>query len=171
MYDVNETVLYGADGVCTITAIVEKNMFGSKRLFYELHPVCRRDTILFLPTDNEKTMAKLRPVLTRDEIISAIHCMTEEETIWSEKESARKEEYARIIKSGDHRKVIRLIKTLYEHRENLIDSGHKMHAADENFLKEAESVLYEEFAYVLNIRREEVLPFIQHEIEKKVQTA
>ena len=46
-----------------------------------------------------------------------------------------------------------------------------MHAADENFLKEAESVLYEEFAYVLNIRREEVLPFIQHEIEKKVQTA
>lgn len=166
MYSVNDTVLYGADGVCTITAIVEKNLLGEKRLFYELHPVNRRDAVLFLPTDNKKTMAKLRLVLTRDEIIAAIHGMTEEENIWIEKESTRKEEYARIIKSGDHRKVIRLIKTLYEHRESLLDSGHKMHAADENFLHEAEAVLYEEFAYVLNIGRDEVLPFIQHEIEK-----
>ncbi|MBQ5953019.1 MAG: CarD family transcriptional regulator [Lachnospiraceae bacterium] len=165
MYSVNDTVLYAADGVCTIAAIVEKNMLGAKKLFYELHPVFRRDAVLFLPTDNEKTMAKLRRVLTRDEIISAIHGMTEEETIWIEKESTRKEEYARIIKSGDHKKVIRLIKTLYEHRESLVDSGHKMHAADENFLKDAESVLYEEFAYVLKIHRDEVLPFIQSEIE------
>ena len=62
--------------------------------------------------------------------------------------------------------MIRLIKTLYEHRESLMDSGHRMHAADANFLKEAEGVLYEEFAYVLNIGREEVIPFIQNEIEK-----
>ena len=61
--------------------------------------------------------------------------------------------------------MIRLIKTLYEHRESLVDSGHKMHAADENFLKDAESVLYEEFAYVLKIHLDEVLPFIQSEIE------
>ena len=166
MYAVNDTVLYGADGVCTITAIVEKSLMGTRRLFYELHPVNRRDTVLFLPTDNEKTMAKLRRILTRDEIISAIQSMDEEETIWIEKESTRREEYARIIKSGDHKMVIRLIKTLYEHRESLIDSGHRMHTADENFLKEAESVLYEEFAYVLKIRRDEVLPFIQTELEK-----
>ena len=168
MYAVNDIVLYGADGVCTITAVVEKNVLGSNRLFYELHPVARRDAVLFLPTDNEKTMAKLRRVLTREEIISAIHGMTEEENIWIEKESVRKETYARIIKSGDHRKVIRLIKTLYEHRESLIGGGRKMHAADEAFLREAEAVLYEEFAYVLNIRRDEVLPFIQAEIEKAV---
>ncbi len=166
MYTVNDTVLYGADGVCTITAIVEKNIIGTKQLYYELHPIGRRDTVLFLPTDNEKTMAKLRRVLTRDEIITAIQGMPDEENIWIEKESARREEYARIIKSGDHRRVIRLIKTLYEHRESLMDSGHRMHAADENFLKEAESVLYEEFAYVLKIRREDVLPFIRTEIEK-----
>ena len=167
MYSINDTVLYGADGVCTITDIVEKNMLGTARLFYELHPVSRRDTVLFLPTDNEKTMAKLRRVLTRDEILSAIRSMPDEENIWIDKESERRETYSRIIRSGDHKKVIRLIKTLYEHREQLTDSGHRMHAADANFLKEAEGVLYEEFAYVLNIRREEVIPFIQREIEKK----
>ena len=167
MYAVNDTVLYGADGVCTITDIVEKNMLGSARLFYELHPVSRRDAVLFLPTDNEKTIAKLRRVLTREEILAAIRSMPEEENIWIDKESERREAYARIIRSGDHRQVIRLIKTLYEHREALTDNGRRMHAADANFLKEAEGVLYEEFAYVLNIRREDVLPFIQNEIEKK----
>ena len=166
MYSVNDMVLYGADGVCTIANIVEKPLLGVTRLFYELHPVNRRDAVLFLPTDNEKTMAKLRRVLTRDEIISAIHSMPEEKNIWIEKESIRKETYARIIKSGDHRKVIQLIKTLYEHREQLIDSGHKMHSADENFLKEAETVLYDEFAYVLKIDRKDVLPFIQTEMER-----
>lgn len=166
MYTVNDTVLYGADGVCTITNIVEKNMLGTVRLFYELHPVSRRDAVLFLPTDNEKTMAKLRRVLTREEILSAIHSMPDEENIWIDKESERREAYARIIRSGDHREVIRLIKTLYEHREQLTDRGHRMHAADANFLKEAETVLYDEFAYVLQIGREEVIPFIQHEIEK-----
>ena len=167
MYSVNDTVLYGADGVCTITDIVKKNLLGDTRLFYELHPVSRRDTVLFLPTDNEKTMAKLRLVLTRDEILSSIRGMPGEENIWIDKESLRKETYNRIIRSGDHRQVIRLIKTLYEHRERLEESGRRMHAADENFLKEAETVLYDEFAYVLKISREEVLPFIRTEMEKQ----
>ena len=48
MYSVNETVLYGADGVCTITAIVEKTVLGETRSFYELHPVNRQDAVLFL---------------------------------------------------------------------------------------------------------------------------
>ena len=167
MYSVHDMVLYGADGVCTITNIVSKNVLGDTRLFYELHPVNRRDAVLFLPTDNEKTMAKLRLVLTRDEILSAIRGMPGEETIWIDKESLRKETYSRIIRSGDHRQLIRLIKTLYEHRQALTEGGRRMHAADENFLKEAEAVLYNEFAYVLKISREEVLPFIQTEMEKQ----
>ena len=51
-------------------------------------------------------MAKLRPVLTRDEIITAISGFTADTNIWIEKESQRKEEYTRILKSGDHKKVI-----------------------------------------------------------------
>ena len=36
-----------------------------------------------------------------------------------------------------------------------------MHVVDERFFKEAEKILYEEFAFVLNIKIEEVLPFIK----------
>ena len=40
----------------------------------------------------------------------------------------------------------------------------KLRSADEHFLKDAETALYEEFAYVLNIPKEQVLPYIQQHI-------
>lgn len=164
MYQVHDTVLYGADGVCEITALVDRFLLGQKRTFYELHPLYRKDTVLYLPVDNEKIISKLRPVLTREQILEAIHGMPEEDCIWIENENERRESYNQIIRSGDHKTIIRLIKTLYEQRETLKDSGRKMHAADENFLKEAEKLLYEEFAHVLHISRSQVLTFIQNEI-------
>ena len=164
MYQVNDTVLYGADGVCRICNIVERTLNGENRSFYELHPVFRSDAVLFLPTNNDRVNAKLRLILTRDEILEAIHAMPEESCIWIEHENTRKEAYQRIIRSSNHKEIIRLIKTLYEHREKLRDCGKKMHVADENFLTDAEKVLYEEFAYVLNIGHDEVLPFIRREM-------
>ena len=164
MFHVNDVVLYGTDGVCRLTGIVRKTINGIERDFYELHPVFRQDAVLFLPTDNEKVCARLRHVLTREEILSAIHSMPEEETIWIESDSSRKEQYQSIIRSGDHVRIIQLIKTLYEQREKLKEKGRKMHTADENFLKEAEKILHEEFAFVLNIPQPDVLSFIRSEI-------
>ncbi len=40
-----------------------------------------------------------------------------------------------------------------------------MHAADRYFMKEAEKKLHEEFAYVLNIKPDEVIPFITEQIK------
>ncbi len=40
-----------------------------------------------------------------------------------------------------------------------------MHIADERFLNEAEKLLYEEFAHVLQIERNQVLPFILKQIQ------
>ena len=39
-----------------------------------------------------------------------------------------------------------------------------MHAIDRYFMKEAEKRLHEEFAYVLNIKPEEVIPFITEQV-------
>ena len=49
--------------------------------------------------------------------------------------------------------------------------GRKMHTVDRYFMKEAEKKLHEEFAYVLNIKPDEVIPFIldQINVEAKEQ--
>ena len=49
---------------------------------------------------------------------------------------------------------------LFLRQQELAGKRKKLHIADEKILKETERVLYEEFAYVLRIGQDEVLPFI-----------
>ena len=164
MFQIGDAVFYGTDGVCRITAIVRKAVGGLLRDYYELHPVYRRDAVLYLPTDNEKVCSRLRRVLTRDEIMTAIRAIPEEECLWVDSDNRRKELCQEVLRSGDHVRLIRMIKSLYGRRDILKEQGRRMHAADENFLKEAEKILHEEFAYVLNISQTDVLSFIRAEI-------
>ncbi len=164
MFAVNDTVHYGMDGVCRITGIVSRKIDGRERRFYELHPCFRKNTVVFLPVDNETLLARVRPVLSKDEIVKTVRDLEDAQCIWIEQDSARKEAYQMIIRSGDHRKLACLIKTLYERRQAMTENGRKMHSADSNCLKEAERLLHEEFAYVLGIAPDEVPAFIRHEL-------
>lgn len=72
---------------------------------------------------------------------------------------------------GDRKELVKLIKTLYVHGENQKKLGKKLHACDERFFRDAEKMLYEEFAAALNIDKEGVLPFILSKIKKEEQDA
>lgn len=163
-FQIHDTVLYGPDGVCEITDIVRKEVLRETRTFYELHPKFRPGAVIYLPVDNENTSRKLRPVLTREEVLSAIRNLPAEESIWIERESERKDSYGRIVKSGDCRQLLRLIKTLRERQDSLKQRGKKLHASDDTLLREAEKLLFEEFAFVLGLDREEVPAFIRREL-------
>ena len=60
--------------------------------------------------------------------------------------------------------IIKLIKTIYLHKMELKNTGKKIHTIDEQFFRDAEKVIYDEFALVLNIRYDQVLPFIINQI-------
>ena len=164
MFFRGDTVLYGTDGVCRITDIVSRQIGGQDRKFYVLTPLFRRDAVLYLPVDNEKTVSKLRYVLTREQIMDAIRSMPEADCIWIEHVNTRKDTYQGILRSGDAEKMVQLIKTLYEQRRLLTECGKKLRAADEACLKDAERLLYEEFSYVLDIPKGEVLSYIKAQI-------
>ena len=85
--------------------------------------------------------------------------------IWIDDDTQRYETYHAILQSGDRTQLVQLIKTLYLHQQERREQKKKLHSADEKFMKEAEHLLYEEFAYVLNIKREQVVPFITEQIE------
>ncbi len=165
MFAVNDTVLYGMDGVCQVTDIVSKKVDGQVRRFYELHPYFRKNIVVFLPVDNDKLLSRVRPVLDKEEILSAIREIDQAECIWIDQENARREAYQLILRSGDYRQLVRLIKTLYERRSSLHEDGKKMRSADSTCLKEAERLLHEEFAYVLGIEPEAVPAFIQSNLQ------
>lgn len=87
--------------------------------------------------------------------------------LWIDNDNARRERYREILQSGDRAQLVGLIKALYCRQQEQQAKGRKLHAADERYLHEAEKILYEEFAHVLRIKRDEVLPFIMEQIQVK----
>lgn len=166
-FEVNDSVLYGAEGVCRITEICEQDFLGKRARYYVLKPVYMPGSTIFVPVDNPVLVAKMRRILSPDEIRGLIKTMPDEAMLWIDNDNARRERYREILQSGDRAQLVGLIKALYCRQQEQQAKGRKLHAADERYLHEAEKILYEEFAHVLRIKRDEVLPFIMEQIQVK----
>lgn len=169
MFQVNDTIMYGTQGICTIVDITEKDFMGVKKEYYVLKPMNDKAATLFAPVNNEKVEGKMRRILTEMEIYQLIESMPKEKTKWIANENQRKEEYKKIISNGNHQELIRMIKALYLHKQEREAEGKHLYLSDERFFKEAERILYDEFQYVLNIKREEMLPMIFEKIEESMR--
>ena len=165
MYKVNDTVVYASYGICLIKAIETRDFSGEPKEYFILQPVGDSRNTFYIPTDNEALKEKMRRICSREEVEELINVMPEENSIWIENEQQRKEIYRQIIEKGDRHELVKLIKTLYIYRSDLENQHKKLHSADERNLKDAENMLYDEFAYALGISRDEVLPYIKERIK------
>ena len=125
--------------------------------------------------DSKGTRAKCRQIFSLPHAFSLNHikeetngshhnqCRTipEEKGNWIPNENRRKEEFKKIIANGEHSELIKMIKSLYLQREKREIEGKHLYLSDERFLKEAERILCDEFRYVLEIEREEVLTYLK----------
>ena len=81
MYSIGEVVLYGSNGVCEITEITTKKIGKDSIEYYVLKPVCSDSSTLFVPTQNEMLVSRMRVVLSSDEIKDILSQKTDNE-IW-----------------------------------------------------------------------------------------
>ena len=166
MFQVNDTVVYGSDGICVIEEIAPRTFDHKTQEYYVLRPLYGNQSTIFVPVQNEKLCAKMRHLLSEEEIYAIIRGLPGAESVWIENEALRKQTYTEILRSGDRKNILRLLKTLHLHQKKLRNSGRKFHASDERFMKEAERVLYGEFAHVLHLEPAQVEPMILREIQQ-----
>lgn len=161
MYKVNDTIVYGTQGVCKIVDITEKEFMGEKRKYYVLKPINNSSNMtLFAPTENEAVLAKMRRILSRDEIQKLAESLYDKETAWITNDNERKEKFKEILSKGDHSSLILMIKAIWLHKQKREAEGKKIHISDEQFFKDAEQLLYDEFQYVLDIEKEDLISYL-----------
>lgn len=165
MFNVGDTVLYGSQGVCKIIGTEEKEVCGNNIEYFVLKPVYDENSTLFVPLSNSNLLSKMKSVLSAEQIYEMIKEMPSEDTIWIDDDNEHKQKYQQIIIDGNRRKLVQLIKTLHIHEVSQQKKGRKLHISDEMMLKQAEKLLYDEFALVLKIKPNEVLPFIMQQIQ------
>ena len=164
MYKVGDTILYNGSGVCRVEEIMQRNFQDKVIDYYVLRPVTSQSAKVFVPMGSEELSTKMKKVLSEQEIRALIQTMPDGELIWVDNENQRKERFKNILKSGSRKDLISLIRTLYTRQKDLKENGKKLTATDDRFFKDAEKMLYEEFAYVLDIEEEDVLSFIFDQI-------
>ena len=161
MYKVNDAVIYASYGVCIVKSVEKRDFTGKDVEYYILQPVSDQKSTFYVPTDRED---KLKKVLSPQEVSELISDMPQEECQWISDDYQRKDTFRKIIEGGDRHQLISMIKAIYLHRQQIASTTRKLHSADERFLSDAEDMLYDEFAYVLEIPREKVPDYIREHV-------
>lgn len=164
MFGVNDTVAYSSNGICRITEIRKQKSGKNMVEFFVLKPVYNEGSTIFVPVNNQVLTSRMRRTLSREEVMDLISGLPAAGELWPENESERQASFKAILQSGNQENILRIIKSLHCHARRCTAAGRKFRVSDERILKEAENILYEEFAYALGISKDQVALLVQNEL-------
>ena len=167
MFQRGEQVLYGMHGVCEIVDIETKKISGKATEYYVLQPAEQSGSKYYVPTQNQNAVAKMQPILTRDELNDMLHSADIQSDVWIDDENQRKQHYRSLITSGDRVALVRMVHAIHKHKAKLSAAEKRLHLCDENFLRDAEKLLGSEFSLVLNIAYDDVGNYVKGIIDAK----
>lgn len=164
MLDLNSVVVYSPYGVCKVDSIIERKLGSEIRKYYVLAPIGQDTSSYLIPTTSPIIETKIKPVLSKKEILELIKVIPDQEIKWVENDNERKQYFQEIIRKADRKELIALIKAIYIHQDSLKDKKKRLHAVDEQYFHDAEKLIYDEISYVLEIDKEQVIPYITDSI-------
>lgn len=151
LFKIGDIVVYGAQGVCKIDRVETKQIGRQRQDYYVLKPNSNQNTSVFVPVDNESLTAKMLNVLTKAQINDLSKKVADIEVIKANDENQKRELYKSILSSSDREKLISLIKTIRFERDARRKAGKKLNISDEQTLRKAELLLYNEIAFVFDV--------------------
>lgn len=153
-------VLYGKTGVCLVQE--KKSIAMGKEIgwYYVLCPVSDGRSSIYVPCDNQMLVARMCPLLTREEIEVLLSDADNQRLEWIDDRNQRITFYRTVMGENDRRMLIRLITCLFRKKHQKQEQGKRLSAVDESTLQECMRLIDEEFSIVLNIPRAQVVDYI-----------
>ena len=167
MYKKGDYIVYGLNGPCLIKNVTKLAMAGvdDKRKYYVLNPVNAPKSTIYCPIDNEKV--PIRDIMSKSEAQKLLREVPKIARVRIDNEKLREEQYKEIIKKGDFKKCVGLLKALHTKRQSRLDEGRKFTTVDEKYLREVEGMLCSEMAIALGEEREKTTKKLWDKIESK----
>lgn len=167
-YTIGDTIVYGGNGVCKVSGIELKNMFGDgDEQYYVLTPLfINQASTLYVPVNNEKMTSKIKPVISQREATELVKNIPNIKIEWIEDKNLRKNTFSHLINFGTREDIIGIINLINMHRDALTNEGKRLNMMDEKLLNDALRVMNGEFAVALGILPNEVPDYIHTAIAK-----
>ena len=109
MYQIGNKVIYGIHGVCVVADLEKRRVDGKQVVYLALVPAGQSGSRFLVPTHNAAAMAKVRPVLSREELEALLSSEAIREDAWIRDEGQRKQLYRELISSCDRQRLAQMI--------------------------------------------------------------
>ncbi|MBO7450578.1 MAG: CarD family transcriptional regulator [Clostridiales bacterium] len=167
-FKVGDNVVYGGNGVCKITEIKEMSVFSGAPLkkYFVLEPIfTKQSSVMYVPLDSEVMLAKIHPVIDKEEALSLIKELPNNNIEWIEDKNLRKDTFNTIVTKGTRMEIMGVIKAVISHQAELVNEGKRLNMQDEKTLTDAKNRMNAELALALDLQPDEVPEFIRKEIK------
>ncbi len=168
MFQIGDVVVYTTYGICRVENIIEMNFNGNLTKYYVLVPLSEAKTELTIPVENPITMSRLHGLLSENEINEIIDEIPYLETFWINNDNERKKAFNDIIKKGNRKDTLQMLKSVKKHQLSLKDKVRKLHACDEQVMHDAEKLIVDEFSYVLKKEKIDVYNIVNENLLKNI---
>ncbi len=159
-YNINDRVMYMSKKIYRISKIEVKNFGNDDKEYYVLVDDKVDNDILYLPLDNDLALKNIRHLLTKKEIDKAIIDSLEIEFLWNNSYKERIQIYNDLLKENNMSKLLSAVRTILARKKDFEKIKKSLPSIDLNFLNGILQVIDEEFAYVLNIKEDDVVNYI-----------
>ncbi len=165
-YKIGDNVIYKNNGICRIADIKTMNFTGGDKLYYVLEPVYSKGSHTYVPTDLQGISASMRPLLEKSQIDSVIRDSLTAELPWHSETKQRAVLLNDVVSTLDRVKILAVFLRLQAYKAELEGNRKKMYASDLKLLMQTEKMIRDEFAFVLGIAREDVIPYVMAQISQ-----
>lgn len=166
MYKAGEFVNYGAHGICQIVDICSKDFkTGSgEQNYYILQPISQGSTTFYLPATESAAQARLRPVLTVEQIDQIIASVKDAQMPWITDRKLRLAKFQQIVSHRDTAQLLLLASSLHQQQ---LEKG--LSTGDRETLHKIEGIIEQEFSFALGLGAKEIGSYIQNRLSITTQ--
>lgn len=162
----NDHVVYGKTGLCVIQDIKPLTFSNMKENnYYILQPVHDKNETVFVPCNSPELTAKMRRIMTKEEIDTALSDARGKTMTWIDDRNARAEYFRQIITNGSQSDMLLVASCIYQNKKRRESCGKKLCSSDEHILQSLEKLIEDEFAYSLQLNGEQVEEYIRDRLE------
>ena len=165
MFETGSLIVYGNSGICRVEGVSMKQQLGGggQAMYYTLTPLFGSGTV-YTPVE---TKVFMRPVITGEEARDLIRRMPEIEPGCCAGTDQRTlaEHYRGLLHTYQCESLVKIIKAVHLKARQAAARG----KTDQQFMKRAEELLYEELSLALDIPKDQVKDHILKTLEPAAQ--
>jgi CarD family transcriptional regulator len=142
---------------------------GKASSYYILVPLDESKTKLSVPVDNPFTKARLHYLLKKEEASDIINQIPYLNTRWIDNDNLRKKEFSDLIKNGDRKETIVVLKSIREHENSLIGKARKLHAIDRQIYDDGIKLIVDEFSFLFGMKKADFYTELTRILDKSLE--